>query len=81
MSKESEWREIVNRFESSGLSQREFSEREGLIKSRLSYWVGKFKKSDSEPSFVELPSVKPGAFESSMMEFTFPSGLILKIGV
>ena len=75
--KESEWRVIVNQFKSSGLSQKEFSKYEGLSKTRLSYWVCKFRE-DSEPiGFLELPATSEA--EAADVELEFPSGIKLRI--
>jgi len=79
LSKSEHWREIVSKFEQSGLSQSEFSRQEGLVKSRLSYWLAKFRTTSKRQSqFVELepkPKVKPS------VELEFSSGMVLRIGV
>ena len=81
LEKASYWREVVSRFESSGLSQSEFSRREGLLKSRLNYWLRKFRStSPGSSSFVELPSIaSPSGANFSEIELEFPSGLSLRI--
>jgi hypothetical protein len=79
--KESYWRGIAVRFESSGLSQSEFSRREGLVTSRLNYWLRKFGKSaSSNSSFVELPRAgSNSAANFAEIELDFSSGLKLRI--
>lgn len=78
--KEDYWREIVTRYESSGVSQKEFSRIEGVSKSRLSYWVRKFRADClSGPKFLELPSAETPSVCTSEAEIHFPSGIVLKL--
>ena len=83
------WREMVSKFELSGLTQSEFCRREELAKNRLSHWKRKFEKAlprDSQDSnknvsngdFIELPRRAVGVAESQV-EIEFKSGVILRI--
>ena len=74
--KSEHWREVVSNFESSGLSQSEFSRQQGLAKNRLSYWINKFRECKPKSSFVELD---PKAKAKSKVELEFPSGVILRV--
>ena len=76
-----EWRSIVSRFESSGLSQRTFSEREGFPLSQLVYYIGKFRKEQSAEklNFVEVAQTEQPAREGLLVELEFPGGIALRI--
>jgi hypothetical protein len=43
------WKDRVEEFKASGLSQAEWCRRHGLRPKRLSYWFGKFQKADMQP--------------------------------
>jgi len=53
-----EWSMLVDKFNSSGLSQRKFADQENLVKSQLSYYIMKSRESNNlaRKSFIELPS-------------------------
>lgn len=82
----------VEEWKKSGTTMREFAASVGLSKSCFEYWIRKKREIRSgSPQFVELiPIVKPKAGngvpsennESSHqahIEFTFPSGLCVKV--
>ena len=70
----SEWIEICERFESSGLSSSEFCERERLALSSLQRWRRRLNKSQ----FTELvPTTRPSA-ESWRLDVEIPGGVVLR---
>lgn len=49
------WTRVIQRFESSGLSQREFCEREGIAISTFGYWWRKLGgRAEPEARFIPL---------------------------
>ncbi len=79
-----EWQRIVGRFRSSGLTEAEFSRREGVLASTLSKWrreLGRAVKPTASADFVEcssgavLGSSAPGESE---MELLLPGGVVLR---
>ena len=84
----------VEEWKSSGLSIREFANKNGFSKTAFEYWVKKNRESNAikAVSFVELsPSVKPGEVAEVSPELqepvsrlaqiviTFPGGMSVKI--
>ena len=84
----------VNEWMGSGLSLRDFAQKNGITKGKFAYWVAKVKNANdpmSQPShFIEISAstdkVNPlcdahQTLKSStaQLELTFPSGLVLKI--
>lgn len=76
-----EWSKLVEKFNSSGLSQRRFAEQENLVQSQLSYYIVKFRESRNSPieSFVELPSAKSNPEQEVVAELEFPNGVIFRV--
>jgi transposase len=54
-----ERRQLLDRYERSGLSQKAFCQRHGVALSTLQYWRRRARGTDQEPtpSFVEIPQV------------------------
>ena len=54
-----ERRQLLDRYERSGLSQKAFCQRHGVALSTLQYWRRRARDTDQEPtpSFVEMPQV------------------------
>ncbi len=48
------WKGKIAEWEKSGLSRKEFCEKNGLNRSTASYWFKKFLKADTEGGFVEI---------------------------
>lgn len=71
LSQASAWRE-------SGLSKAAYSKKIGISESKLSYWLGQYKKEGSG-EFVELPSVTLAEPPPKIYEVKYPSGLVLKV--
>ncbi len=76
---EEEWRGIFRRLESSGLTQREFCEKENLSLASLHKWQKKLGGVEEGPSFIEV-SAAPSVGKQSAVELRFPSGLVVSIG-
>jgi hypothetical protein len=84
-----EWSQIVKRWRASGLSAREYAERDGLVASTLSWWgtrvggrsAGRDKRRGAVPgpsSFTEL-RVVAGRPEWSVIEVAGPRGLVVRV--
>ena len=51
-----QWQELVEQFEQSGLSRREFCDQNGVSYDRLAFWVRRFRNQDKGGRlFVEMP--------------------------
>ncbi len=77
---ESQWREVLEKFDVSGLSQMAFCEREGVAQTSFQKWRRKLlsKKAKDIGPFVELPAQPSPA--TTAVELSFPSGLVVRIG-
>ena len=81
-----EWSCILERYDSSGLTQRAFCAREGLRFGTLVAWLGRRRKSggvvsdseQSEPKFHELSLSRPSASSSASLEVNLPDGTVLR---
>lgn len=76
----SEWREILDRFRGSGVSARQFCERESLVLATFHRWRERLAKTDGPvSSFVEVatPPEDPPAFWS--LEVELPDGRVLRM--
>ncbi len=52
-----EWAKIINRYRRSGLTQREFCEREGVSTGALQHWL--YRAPKAKPKFVEVLEADP----------------------
>lgn len=78
---EKQWREVLRRFEASGLSSREFSKREGLAVSSLQRWRRRCSRAPA-PQFVELApaGTTPAAPSTTWaLVLTLPDGARLRL--
>ena len=78
---EKQWTEILQRFEASGLSSREYCKREGLTLSSLRRWRSRCGRAQV-PQFVELasPSTTPAASSTSWaLELSLPDGTCVRL--
>ena len=75
---EAEWREIMEKFEASGLSAAEFCEHEGIANGSFAKWRRRLMElGDCADSFVELTtSQEPAALPE--MELSLPGGVVLR---
>ncbi len=62
---------LVERWQSSGLSQNNFAIQEGMSLVKLRYWIKKQKKAENtEPAFVQLKG-----FTSQGISIRYPNGV------
>ncbi len=80
-----EWREILDRFETSGISQREFCRKESLPLGSFSKWKRRLEGNGPPPStntgrFVELTPQSSSVIGLSAgeMELSLPGGVQLR---
>lgn len=78
-----EAREIVARFEASGLTMPEFCRREGLARSVLCYWKKRLREAQGEApgQFVELrmpETVDSWGLAPGELELSLPGGVTLR---
>ncbi len=78
-----EWREILARYEASGLRASEFCKREGIARSVLAYWRRRLQGKGEEPAgqFVEVPSGERSGgapLTPGEMELLLPGGVTLR---
>ena len=76
---EEQWTEILRRFDSSGLSSRQFCERDRIPLSSLQRWQRRLR-SVAPAKFVEIvPRVVPSAIATSWsVEVSLPNGTTLR---
>ena len=78
--KSRKWKSLVNSFKRSSLSKAKFCEKNSISKSRLNYWILKFKieeeegSSTSQGSFVSLNKVP----EDSNIKITLNDSLVIE---
>ena len=74
-----EWREIVERFWASGLTEAAFCKREKLSPIRLAEWKRRLPRPIESPaSFVELLPPEPAPTRSGELELILPGGVTLR---
>jgi len=77
-----QWHELVEQFEKSGLSRKEFCDQNGVSYDRLAFWVRRFRKLDKGGLFVEMPREirhdlpLPTTWDT---ELDFGNGIILRL--
>ena len=76
---EQQWAEILRRFESSGLSAREFCSRDGVPLSSLQRWQRR-QRAVPRAKFVELVSSAPTSVSAPTWSFevSLPNGATLR---
>lgn len=76
---------FINRWESSGLNQKEFCEQEGINYYKFKYWKAR-KSKEQEPEHKKQPTLQPGFIPIEVptnkvtllgLEITFPNGVKL----
>lgn len=78
-----EWTQVIDQFHKSGLSQREFCQREGISPSNLQRWRRHLSANDE--AFVELRTTPSREEKSStsaspwLVELELPGGGILRV--
>ena len=73
------YKEFLDRFEISGLSQRAFAEREGISSSMVSYYVRKARATSQSGSGFAQIKVVPSKPVSPNLKIKYPSGVELEI--
>jgi hypothetical protein len=74
---EAEWRELISRFEKSGLSEKEFCRREEISHLSLVRWRRKLMTSAASRSFVPVTAESPPPSPWSLV-VTLPTGCQLR---
>lgn len=81
----SEWREIIERCERSGLSRQAFCSKNKIAKASFDKWKGRLsKRPDSlASSFVEIPVLSDDSTSAAVttrgeFEMVFPGGVVLR---
>lgn len=74
-----EWRELVERFSATGLSQREFCLRNAVNLTSFQRWYRRLKWSSTESEFVEVPAAAEDRSWSWAVEVELESGTIVRI--
>lgn len=76
-----EWRAVFRRFQSSGLSRRDFCQREGLALSSFQRWRSLTAEREVEGEFVELrPSTTPAVSPAGWtLELSLPNGASIRL--
>lgn len=75
-----QWREILDRFASSGLTQEQFCAREGLALSTFYSWRAKLSTASALPRLADFVEVTPTCSSSSFdIELALPGGVVLRM--
>jgi transposase-like protein len=74
-----DWQSILKTYESSGLSQKKFCEREGISKASFYKWRTKLLRQSKSSGFVELPSKPKNPKERAELRLELGDGIILHI--
>lgn len=72
---ESQWRELIDRQERSGVSQQEFCKSEGISPANFHKWKCKLRE---QPTASFMP-VSINQSQSVRMELELPGGIILRV--
>jgi len=78
-----QWRNIVTRFENSGMKVKDFCRKENLARATFSKWRSQFSKEPLLPGFIELQPTNPAPPESESwsVQLDLPGGGHLRIQV
>lgn len=80
MSKEQEMFALINEFEDSSLSGREFCETKGLVPSTFYYWKKKKARNES-PGSGGFIAISPNTVKNGSLELIYPNGIRLRLEV
>lgn len=77
-----QWRDLFQRYESSGLTQEQFCRRHGLALSSFQRWRQRLRVRRAPADFVEIVSASNAALPSSTwsLEVSLPGGVSLRFG-
>jgi len=73
---------IAAAYRRSGLSQRDFADRQGIAPSNIQRWVQQFPangKAAAPTALVELPTLLGSRTDSGAYRLHFPKGLLLEV--
>jgi len=73
---------LMEEFERSGLSQKEFSATMGMGLPKFNYWYRKLKRereSEVSPGFVQVDTLKADRVSRGQFELEYPNGVKLKL--
>lgn len=77
-----EWRMIVRDFERSGLTQRAYADRHGIVLATLRWWVSRIGSGSRQEEAVEFVPVElPLAKVAEGIEASFPNGVVVRFGI
>ena len=85
-----EWKQLIEEYRSSGLTQKEFAAQKDISLSSLLYWLYKRSKLESKfdvksaPAFLPVEvvaSAAPKARPGTLLEARLPSGVVVRFGV
>ena len=77
---ERQWREILDRFASSGLTQEQFCAREGLALSTFYSWRAKLSTEPTLSRVADFVELTPPSVSSSFdIEVALPGGVVLRM--
>jgi len=72
-----EARAAIAAYERSGMTQREFAQREGIKFHTFTSWLKRFRHADEKPAFAQVRLAKPPP-RSSKLTVKMPSGLVVR---
>jgi transposase-like protein len=74
-----EWFALIEQYQASGITVKEFCKTQGVHPSNYYYWMKRFGK--KEPDFAPLKiSTKGQVAGSAFYELVYPNGLTLRLG-
>lgn len=73
----SEWSAIIARYQASGLSAREFCQKEKLVKTSLERWIKRLQADERKARFIEVPSAPAKEDRPWDLEIRLPNGIFL----
>jgi transposase-like protein len=75
-----EARAAIAAYERSGMTQREFAQREGIKFHTFTSWLKRFRHADEKPAFaqVRVAKVTPKPGSTAKLTVKMPSGLVVR---
>ncbi len=71
---------VVEAWQHSGLSKKDFCEEQGIIKSVFFYWCRRYREEHELGGFVPLTTGSPFSFnQNHSIEIQYPNGVVLKL--
>ena len=71
---------VIAAYEQSGMTQREFAQREGIKFHTFTSWLKRFRQADEKPAFaqVRVAKVTPKSASKAKLTVKLPSGLVVR---